>query len=182
MDHEQAFVKAFVASAKKARWAQFLSNPKRRKEILNQLNHNLPYISTLATEISSKCDFPQELERLLKSKGAGPTCHVMVDGLKVRHPPAEPGAFDCEPLEAAGGVANAAPFHWRHRLGGEAPTKAASDPTADPPSPDAGCSPAPIPHRARLSTRRNPAPRNADRRSSAFALHTRGQGGSRSFP
>lgn len=83
MDHEAAFVKGFLASEKQARWAQFLSNPKRRKEILNQLNHNLPYIQTLGTEVPDKLDFPAELERLLKAKGAGPTCHVIVDGLKI---------------------------------------------------------------------------------------------------
>ena len=83
MDHEQAFVKTFVASAKRARWSQFLSNPKRRKEILNQLNHNLPFIPSLGSEVPGKFDFPEELERLLKSKGAGPTCHVIVDGLKI---------------------------------------------------------------------------------------------------
>lgn len=83
MDHESAFVKNFLASEKQARWAQFLSNHKRRKEILNQLNHNLPYIQALGTEVPGKHDFPAELERLLKAKGAGPICHVMVDGLKI---------------------------------------------------------------------------------------------------
>ena len=83
MDHEAAFVEGFIASAKQARWAQFLSNPKRRKEILNQLNHNLPYIQDLGSEVPGKQDFPAELERLLKAKGAGPTCHVIVDGLKI---------------------------------------------------------------------------------------------------
>ena len=83
MDHEAAFVEGFIASAKQARWAQFLSNPKRRKEILNQLNHNLPYIPDLGAEVPGNHDFPAELERLLKAKGAGPTCHVIVDGLKI---------------------------------------------------------------------------------------------------
>jgi hypothetical protein len=83
MDHEAAFVKGFIVSAKQARWAQFLSNAKRRKEILNQLNHNLPYLPELGTEVPGRQDYPTELHRLLKAKGAGPTCHVMVDGLKI---------------------------------------------------------------------------------------------------
>jgi hypothetical protein len=83
MEHEAAFVKGFIASAKQARWAQYLSNAKRRKEILNQLNHNLPYVPELGTEVPDRQDYPAELERLLKAKGAGPTCHVMVDGLKI---------------------------------------------------------------------------------------------------
>jgi hypothetical protein len=83
MGHEEAFVKGFITSEKQARWAQFLSNSKRRKEILNQLNHNLPYIPTLGIEVPGKQDFPAEIERLLKAKGAGPICHVIVDGLKI---------------------------------------------------------------------------------------------------
>lgn len=83
MDHEAAFVKGFLASAKQARWAQFLSNSKRRKEILNQLNHNLPYVPELGTEVPGSHDYPAELERLLKAKGAGPSCHVMVGGLRI---------------------------------------------------------------------------------------------------
>jgi len=83
MGHEDAFVKAFLASGKRARWAQFLSNSKRRKEILERLNHDLPYLTALATEVPSAQDFPGELERLLKAKGAGPTCHVIANGLKI---------------------------------------------------------------------------------------------------
>lgn len=83
MGHEEAFVKEFLASGKRARWAQYLSNPKRRKEILNQLNHNLPYNPALAIEIPEYEDFPAGIERLLKAKGAGPTCHVIVAGLKM---------------------------------------------------------------------------------------------------
>jgi len=83
MGHEEAFVKAFLLSEKRARWAQYLGNAKRRKEVLHQLNHNLPYAPALATEVPGQQDFPGELERLLKEKGAGPTCHVIVDGLKI---------------------------------------------------------------------------------------------------
>lgn len=83
MTHEESFAKAFIRSEKRARWAQFISNPRRRKEVLTRLDHDLPYIPELAHEVPSKQDFPGELERLLRSKGAGPTCHVIVDGLKI---------------------------------------------------------------------------------------------------
>jgi hypothetical protein len=83
MGHEEAFVKAFITSEKQARWAQFLSSSKRRKEILARLNHNLPYIPAFGAEVPGTQDFPGELEKLLKAKGAGPTCHVIVDGLKI---------------------------------------------------------------------------------------------------
>ena len=83
MDHEGLFVKAFLRSEKQARWAQFLASAKRRREILDRLNRDLPYQAALATVVPSHQDFPVELERLLRAKGAGPTCHVMVAGLKL---------------------------------------------------------------------------------------------------
>ena len=83
MGHEEAFVKAFIAPDKQARWMQFLSNPKRRSEILDRLNHNLPYNPALGTEVPGNQDHPAGLERLLKAKGAGPVCHVIADGSKI---------------------------------------------------------------------------------------------------
>ncbi len=83
MDHERLFVKAFLRSEKQARWAQFLASAKRRREILDRLSHDLPYQAALAAVVPSHQDFPEELERLLRAKGAGPTCHVMVAGLKL---------------------------------------------------------------------------------------------------
>ncbi len=79
---EEAFVKAFLTSEKRARFLQFLANPRRRKEILDKLNHDLPYMPTFATAVPGHQDFPEELEKLLKAKGAGATCHVIADGLK----------------------------------------------------------------------------------------------------
>jgi len=76
-------VKAFLRSEKQARWAQFLASAKRRHEILGRLNQDLPYQSALGTPVPSHQDYPVELEKLLKAKGAGPTCHVMVAGLKL---------------------------------------------------------------------------------------------------
>jgi len=82
MGHEEAFVRAFIASAQRARWIHFLALPKRRPEILSRLNRHLPYLAELGTEVSGDQDFPAGLEQLLKAKGAGPTCHVIADGLK----------------------------------------------------------------------------------------------------
>lgn len=82
MGHEEAFAKAFIASEKRARFIQFLANPKRRKEMLNRLNHHLPYLPGFAIEVPGNQDFPEELEKLLRAKGAGPSCHVIADGLK----------------------------------------------------------------------------------------------------
>lgn len=82
MDHEAAFAKAFLPSEKRARFIHYLADPKRRREMLDRLNHDLPYMPGFATVVPSTQDFPGELEKLLKAKGAGPTCHVITAGLK----------------------------------------------------------------------------------------------------
>ena len=82
MDHEAAFAKAFLPSEKRARFIQVLAQPRRRKEMLLQLNGRLPYLPAFATAVPGEQDFPDALEKLLRAKGAGPTCHVIVDGLK----------------------------------------------------------------------------------------------------
>jgi hypothetical protein len=81
MGHEEAFAKAFIISEKRARFSQFLANPKRRKEMLNRLSHHLPYLPGLAIDVPGGQDFPEELEKLLRARGAGPSCHVIADRL-----------------------------------------------------------------------------------------------------
>jgi hypothetical protein len=82
VDHEAAFAKAFLPSEKRARFVQVLAQPRRRKEMLVQLNGHLPYLAAYATAVPSEQDFPDALVTLLRSKGAGPTCYVIADGLK----------------------------------------------------------------------------------------------------
>jgi hypothetical protein len=82
MTQEEAFTKAFVLSEKRARFIQGLSNPRHRKETLAQLSRGLPYQPALGTEVPGHQDFPEPLEQLLRAKGAGPTCHVVAEGLK----------------------------------------------------------------------------------------------------
>ena len=82
MNHEAAFAKAFLPSEKRARFIQVLAQPRRRKEMLLQLNGHLPYLPAYATAVPGEQDFPDALLKLLTAKGAGPTCYVIVDGLK----------------------------------------------------------------------------------------------------
>jgi hypothetical protein len=82
MDHEAAFTKAFIRSEKRARFLQTLADPKKRKEGLERMSHALPYMPDFALSVPGDQDFPDELEKLLRAKGAGPTCHVIADGLK----------------------------------------------------------------------------------------------------
>jgi hypothetical protein len=82
MNHEEAFAKAFLPSEKRARFIQHLADPRKRREMLERLNRDLPYMPGFAMEVPGSQDFPSELEKLLRAKGAGPTCHVLADGLK----------------------------------------------------------------------------------------------------
>lgn len=83
MDHETAFVKAFIKREKWARYLQLLSNSKRREEILIRLNHKLDYLPALAVAVPEDQDFPEALERLLRARVAPDTCHVLVNGLRI---------------------------------------------------------------------------------------------------
>ena len=81
-DHETAFAKAFLPSEKRARFVQLLAQPRRRQEMLSQITRHLAFLPAVATVVPGDQDFPAGLEQLLIAKGAGPTCHVIADGLK----------------------------------------------------------------------------------------------------
>lgn len=83
MDHEAAFVKAFLARAMWARYLQLLANRRRRAEILARLDRKLDYLPEFATEIPEDQDHPEALERLLRAQGAPATCHVLANGLRL---------------------------------------------------------------------------------------------------
>lgn len=83
LEHETAFVKTFIARAKWARYLQLLGNRRRRGEILARLDHKLDYLPALAMNVPEDQDYPAALERLLQARGAGPTCHVLVNGLRI---------------------------------------------------------------------------------------------------
>ncbi len=82
MTHEEAFAKAFLPSEKRARFIQNLADPKKRPDMLAQLDSKLPCLPRYATVLPGEQDFPGELEKLLKARGAGPTCYVIAHGLK----------------------------------------------------------------------------------------------------
>jgi hypothetical protein len=83
MEHEPAFVKAFIKREKWARYLQLLANRRRREEILVRLNHKLDYLPAFAMEVPEDQDYPEALERLLQSRGAPAMCHVLVYGLRI---------------------------------------------------------------------------------------------------
>lgn len=87
MNHEEAFVLAFVVAARRARYLEFLRSPKRRLEILRRLNHCFDFEPALATPVSRNFD----LALLLRNRGAGNSAHVIggKDGLDGKDLPLE---------------------------------------------------------------------------------------------
>ena len=73
--HEAAFVAAFVIPDKRARYLEFLANPKRRGEILDRWNHFFDFIPERATQIPRAS--ASELAQLLRQRGAGRCGYIM---------------------------------------------------------------------------------------------------------
>ena len=74
-EHEEAIIKAFIVHGKCNRYIELLAKPKRRKKILDDLNHCRDINPKYSTEVHSHSDIFQ----LLKSKGAPETCYVISD-------------------------------------------------------------------------------------------------------
>lgn len=75
MEHEQAFVSAFVIPERRARYAEFLAKPKRRIQITNRFCHFFDFIPTLAEQTHRASAV--ELALLLRARGASDTAHVI---------------------------------------------------------------------------------------------------------
>ena len=83
MNHEDSFVNAFIVPEKRSRYLQLLANPKRRREILDRFNHQLDYDDSLATAVTASQHSSQQLEKLLRAKGADDICYVIADQLSL---------------------------------------------------------------------------------------------------
>ncbi|MFI5095860.1 MAG: hypothetical protein ACHQIK_20745 [Candidatus Acidiferrales bacterium] len=88
VEHEQATIKAFISRDKQERFLTFLSKPKSRKKLTQELAHFRWFDPRFATAIPWKVDPNlglwqrhvqgiENVHRLLKSKGAGKTCWAM---------------------------------------------------------------------------------------------------------
>jgi len=66
MDHELAFVAAFVVPEKRARYAEFLPKPKRRGEITGRFCHFFDFLPALARQVPR--GVASELATLLRAK------------------------------------------------------------------------------------------------------------------
>jgi hypothetical protein len=72
-EHEEAIIRAFITSARRARWLESLGSAKRRPPMLDRLNHCQDLDERYATLLPSNTD----VVALLRSRGAPGTCYVL---------------------------------------------------------------------------------------------------------
>lgn len=80
MDHEQAFVHAFILGAKQSRYLQKLASPKHRREFLASLHHNLDFDPKFAVRVPPKEQSAELVYAKLRELGALEHCHVIATG------------------------------------------------------------------------------------------------------
>lgn len=77
MEHEQAFVHAFIIETKQARYLEKLASPKHRREFLSRLHHNLDYDPRWAVQIPPREQSAAQIYAKLKGLGAPEQCHAI---------------------------------------------------------------------------------------------------------
>ena len=84
MNHEEATVRAFIQKSKQERCIQFLASPKHRRKFTSELAHFKWLDERFAHPIlPSRAHTVKEIAALLRSKGAGPTVHVISEDSKI---------------------------------------------------------------------------------------------------
>jgi hypothetical protein len=77
MNQEEAFIKAFIIPHKRSRYLTLLSSRKRRRDILDRLNHNLDFDSKYSIRIPPEHYRSDVISKLLKQRGAPSICHII---------------------------------------------------------------------------------------------------------
>ncbi len=90
---EEALVRSFVVAAKQARWIDFLAHPKRRGKATATLAHCRDLDRRWVVGLPRDRQDVDAIERTLRSRGAGDTCHVIsespaIDGSRLPLPEA----------------------------------------------------------------------------------------------
>ena len=80
MDHEQAFVHAFIEKSKQARYLQKLASPKHRRDFLSRLHHNLDYDPRFAAQVPPSEQTADLIYARLRELGAPEHCHTIAAG------------------------------------------------------------------------------------------------------
>jgi hypothetical protein len=77
MNHEESLINAFVVSAKRARFIEFLGSPKRRPKFLAGLYYFADLDSRYLVPIPPAKQNAKDIAALLTARGAPPLCHVI---------------------------------------------------------------------------------------------------------
>ena len=77
INDEEAFVRAFILSEKQERYLSLLSSPKRRRDILARLDHQLDYNRVLAARVAGEDQSSSRISELLRARKAPATCHAI---------------------------------------------------------------------------------------------------------
>jgi len=77
MNDEELFLTAFINKARRERLAELLANPKRRRQATSALAHFHELDPRWLVEIPHHQQSATSIERLLRSKGAPDTCHLI---------------------------------------------------------------------------------------------------------
>ena len=74
IDHEAAFIRAFIIAPKHQRLVELLAKPKRRRDVLKTLYHFKDLDSRFMTKVPPAEQTASALEALLRARGAPELC------------------------------------------------------------------------------------------------------------
>ena len=77
VNHEEAFVKAFIPAHRQERFLEIIAKPKKRAKLLTELSHFKALNPKFMFSIPPNQKNPAALVKLLKAKGAGTKCYFM---------------------------------------------------------------------------------------------------------
>ncbi len=77
IEHEAAFIRAFIIAAKQERLVELLAKPKRRHDVLKTLFHFTDLDPRFLTKVSSAEETGSGIEALLRARGAPEFCYAI---------------------------------------------------------------------------------------------------------
>ena len=77
IEHEAAFVRAFIIAAKQGRLVELLAKPKRRRDVLETLYHSKDLDPRFMVKIPPAKQTAEGIETLLRARGAPEQCYVI---------------------------------------------------------------------------------------------------------
>lgn len=77
IEHEAAFIRAFIIPTKQERFSELLGKPKRRRDVLSTLYHFADLDPHFISRIPAADDNVEGIEALLRSKGAPDLCYAI---------------------------------------------------------------------------------------------------------